>query len=401
MTWLGVKSKHFGVGEYRRHLYGSKVSADTFDPGNSATEKLRRKANEECLNDMIDFLTKQGGQVGIYDASNLVATERRELYNKLFEIGIHPLFIEYICDKQEVVEDNIRKVKVISPDYVSWDKEKAFEDFKEKIKRMEPLYQTIEDIDLPFVKLYNVGDRIIVNQINGYLQTRIVFYLMNLHISNRTIYLARSGQSVREDSYKADAQLSEEGIKYSKALYKAVTKRINETQGSQKTNEASKLPSALKVWTSARLKCSQTTEYFKQDPNAVVRQRMLLKGLNPGLCESLDMDQIKEQFPKEYEHFIKNPYTHRFPRAESYHDVAVRLEAVILELEREKNDVIIIAPESVLRCIYAYFAPNPVPKNEIPNLKFPRTTFMEITPTAYGCKNTILDIDVDGISIED
>ncbi|KAJ1678045.1 hypothetical protein EV182_004897, partial [Spiromyces aspiralis] len=129
MTWLGVKSRHFGVGEYRRRIYGPVVSADYFDPENRTTEELRHKANEQCFQDLICFLTEQGGQVGIYDASNLVAAERRRLYDRLCKIGIRPMFIEYICDKQEVVEDNIRKVKVTSPDYVEWGKDKAFEDF--------------------------------------------------------------------------------------------------------------------------------------------------------------------------------------------------------------------------------------------------------------------------------
>ena len=39
---------------------------------------------------------------------------------------------------------------------------------------------------------------------------------------------------------------------------------------------------------------------------------------------------------------------------QSYHDLAIRLEPIILELEREKNDVLIIAHESVLKCLYAY-----------------------------------------------
>jgi broad specificity phosphatase PhoE len=40
---------------------------------------------------------------------------------------------------------------------------------------------------------------------------------------------------------------------------------------------------------------------------------------------------------------------------QSYLDLAVRLEPVILELERCRDDVLIVAHESVLRCLYAYF----------------------------------------------
>lgn len=44
---------------------------------------------------------------------------------------------------------------------------------------------------LPFVKLMNFGAQLIVNNVQGYLQSRIVYYLMNLHNRPRTIYFAR------------------------------------------------------------------------------------------------------------------------------------------------------------------------------------------------------------------
>lgn len=67
--------------------------------------------------------------------------------------------------------------------------------------------------------------------------------------------------------------------------------------------------------------------------------------------------------------------------AQSYHDLAVRLEPIILELEREQNDLLIIAHESVLRVLYAYLMH--CSTMEIPNLKFPRDEIIEIIPAAY------------------
>ncbi|KAF9009284.1 hypothetical protein BDZ89DRAFT_532564 [Hymenopellis radicata] len=54
----------------------------------------------------------------------------------------------------------------------------------------------------PYIRILNVGEKIMVNDINGYLQSRIVFF-MNIHNRYRTIYFARSGQSLIEHSYKA------------------------------------------------------------------------------------------------------------------------------------------------------------------------------------------------------
>jgi hypothetical protein len=56
-----------------------------------------------------------------------------------------------------------------------------------------------------------------VRNATGYLASRIVFYLMNLHTQRRTIYFARAGRS-RNATYKSDEELSEEGREYAKRL---------------------------------------------------------------------------------------------------------------------------------------------------------------------------------------
>lgn len=65
-------------------------------------------------------------------------------------------------------------------------------------------------------------------------------------------------------------------------------------------------------------------------------------------------EEIQEAYPEEYERAQKDRFSHRYPRAESYHDLSVRLEPVIFNLEREQNDVLIIGHASVLRCLFAY-----------------------------------------------
>ena len=56
--------------------------------------------------------------------------------------------------------------------------------------------------------------------------------------------------------------------------------------------------------------------------------------------------------------------------------MAVRLEPIILELEREQNDLLIIAHESVLRVLYGYLmACNAA---DIPFLSFPRNEIIEV-----------------------
>ena len=60
----------------------------------------------------------------------------------------------------------------------------------------------------------------------------------------------------------------------------------------------------------------------------------------------------------------------------------MRLEPIILELEREQNDLLIIAHESVLRVLYGYLmACN---ATDIPTLSFPRNEIIEIIPASYN-----------------
>jgi len=74
---------------------------------------------------------------------------------------------------------------------VGWKDTDAVSDFKRRIENHIPYYTTITDLTQSFVKLINVGEKIIVNNVQGFLQSKIVYYLMHLHISPRKIYFAK------------------------------------------------------------------------------------------------------------------------------------------------------------------------------------------------------------------
>lgn len=82
--------------------------------------------------------------------------------------------------------------------YVGWKDTDAVSDFKRRIENHIPYYTTIADLSQSFVKLINVGEKIIVNNVQGFLQSKIVYYLMHLHISPRKIYFARVMQFVSQ-----------------------------------------------------------------------------------------------------------------------------------------------------------------------------------------------------------
>jgi hypothetical protein len=153
---------------------------------------MRRAAAEAAVADMLKWF-KQGGIIGILDATNSTKERRRWIKQCCDGQGIETLFVESKCDDEDLIMSNILEVKTTSPDYKGLDPETAAADFRNRIRNYEKVYQTIDqdESDLTYLKIMNVGKQVIINRIQDYLQSRVVYYLMNLHIKPRSIWLSR------------------------------------------------------------------------------------------------------------------------------------------------------------------------------------------------------------------
>lgn len=60
----------------------------------------------------------------------------------------------------------------------------------------------------------------------------------------------------------------------------------------------------------------------------------------------------------------------------------MRLEPILIELEREQEDLLIIGHSSVIRCILAYLIG--LPASEIPAIEIARGDLLEVVPASYG-----------------
>nr|KIR86590.1 6-phosphofructo-2-kinase/fructose-2,6-bisphosphatase [Cryptococcus tetragattii IND107] len=387
LRWLGVKTRVYSIGDYRRKVLGGaeNVPHDYFQtktPRSEATNALRRRIKTELEDQIMDFFAVQGGQVVIYDANNGSIAERKITSEKFGAKGVHVIYLESLCDQEDIITANIRSVKLSSPDYAGWDAEKAVADYWERIRDQAAVYDTVTADEGPFIKVMNVGERIEVNRIEGYLQTRCCFFLMNIHTRPRTIYFARSGQSLIEHSYKADSDLSPAGWEYAERLKAAVIARRKASREERKTKgEVLGEENPLLVWTSARRRAYHTAWPFVHSGYKVV-QKPIMSEINPGVWDGLSTQEAMELYPDEWSRFLADPYAHRAPRAESYHDLSVRLESVIFELERCQNDLLIIGHASVIRCLLAYLVG--LPPNEVPAVEIARGDLVEITPASYG-----------------
>ena len=154
---------------------------------------MRQAAAEAALKDMLQWFEKDGGIVAILDATNSTKGRRRWVRQCCDAKNIETLYVESKCDSEETIMANIMEVKTTSPDYLGQDPEAAALDFRNRIRNYEKVYETIDEDekDLTYVKLIDVGKQVIINQIQDYLQSRVVYYLMNLHIRPRSIWLSR------------------------------------------------------------------------------------------------------------------------------------------------------------------------------------------------------------------
>jgi 6-phosphofructo-2-kinase/fructose-2,6-biphosphatase 2 len=199
LQWLSIPAATFNVGNYRRND-APQPTADFFDFSNPEGERTRRAAAEAAVADMLAWF-RTGGVVGILDATNSTKERRKWVMDTCSAHGIEVLFVESKCDDEEVIMANIRDVKLTSPDYRGQDPEAAAQDFRNRISHYEKVYKTIDadhdEDSYTYLKMMNVGKQVIINRIQDYLQSRIVYYLMNLHIRPRSVWLSRVSHHVQ------------------------------------------------------------------------------------------------------------------------------------------------------------------------------------------------------------
>ena len=192
LAWLSIAAKTFNVGSYRR-ADTPQPTADFFDTSNPEGERLRHAAAQAAVGDMISWLRGGEGRVAVLDATNSTKARRRWVHERCQANNIETLYVESKCDKQDIIMSNIKEVKTTSPDYQGQDPDVAAQDFLARIRNYEKVYETIDDDEkhLTYVKLIDVGTKVIISQVKDYLQSRVVYFLMNLHIKPRSIWLSR------------------------------------------------------------------------------------------------------------------------------------------------------------------------------------------------------------------
>lgn len=142
LKWIGLNTRVFNVGEYRRQATNSYRNHDFFRADNKEAVAIRKwaliltlnvlnllndnlfiivgwdanncicfnsKCAEAALEDMCGWLLEESGEVAVYDATNTTYGRRQMIYETVVEkYGFKLFFVESICMDPSLIEANIK-----------------------------------------------------------------------------------------------------------------------------------------------------------------------------------------------------------------------------------------------------------------------------------------------------
>lgn len=377
LNWTGEVAKVFTVSEYRRKLVEQYDSHDLFRADNHEAMEIRKKSSVAAMEDAAQWL-KEEGNVAVLDGTNATRAQRENVRDYCTTFGCKILFIESMCDDEDILSRNIKEVLQNSPDYRDMAEEKALDDFHHKIQHYLEQYEPInpkQELNLQYIKIMNEGESLSVRRVTGKLECHILAFLSNFKPASKTLYFSRHGESENNvlGRIGGDTNLSPRGRKYAQSL----ARHMNEVK-----------IEGLKVWTSELRRTKQTAEGI----DAPAEHIASLNELHAGVCEGLTYEEMQDKFPQEFAWRDQDKLRYRYPWGESYVDIMARLDPVLLELEHE-NNVLVVSHQAVLRCILGYFL-NKKPE-ELPYINVPLHTLIKVTTDGYNCHMECIKLNVE------
>ena len=122
------------------------LSTEFFNYTNIEAYEIRETIAHNCLEDLINFVNTEENKVAIFDGTNTNKKRRKHIAETLknsLNCKYQLIWIESICNNEDIINENINKVKVHGQDYKDKTMEEAFQDFKERVKHYEKVYETL------------------------------------------------------------------------------------------------------------------------------------------------------------------------------------------------------------------------------------------------------------------
>ncbi|KAL7667877.1 hypothetical protein ACOME3_008604 [Neoechinorhynchus agilis] len=310
------------------------------------------------------------GEVAIIDATNSRRERRQRIKECAEREGFKLFFVEIVCDSPHIFTDPTSA-------QAKGGQGLSFDDMQVRINYFKHDYEPLCPAhDGSFIKVINIGQKFVVNKLQGRVPSRVVYYLMNLKVlPNPVVYIVRHGESHFNTQCRigGDSQLTNRGKQFASRLSEYFYEHAS---------------SHTVVFTSTYRRTIQTAakiDAHKQHWGA-------LDEISAGLCDGLTYYEIASKYPDEFLRRDNDKYYYRYPQGESYQDLVARLEPVILAIERMES-VLVICHQAVARCLIGYF--RGIAPELTPYIPVPLHTVVRISPGSYGVTYEEIALGVD------
>ena len=331
LMWAGCATNVFNAGMRRRasdqDKPGAQSSADFFDPADTRAAQKRDDIAMETLDELLDWLV-DAGEVGIFDATNSNCKRRKAVVDRIracehrFKKPAAIVFIESLCDDQEVIEANLLTKVRASPDFKNMNEDLALADLRRRVRLYEQNYETVNDSEGAYIKMHNISAKVTAHQIFGRMSQRILPFAMSLHVGVRSVYLVALMPGL-------------DGAAATKGFSDKIAAWVVDQFGTR-----NRLRIISSTQPSAIVAADAATNALGD--NAITSQH---SGLNPLDRGSASPDAELSGMG----------FNQRYPGGESFSDLVRRLEPVLFDIEASVDPVLVLSHATPCRALRAYF----------------------------------------------
>ena len=363
LGWRGYITKGFRVGAKRREMakednpaaQPSTGSASFFDASKAYAAAVREMVSIEAFGEAIDWLSA-GGQVAIFDASNVQVQRRAKLLERVRAeraksaasglggtIGV--VFLESIVTDEAIIKQGMDFKIKHSADFRGMEAGAACKDLVQRIKHYEKIYETVRPEEGAYIKLFNLGATAHCKDVYGRMSKSVLPYLLALHSSPRSIYMLTVPADGLDSSFVAGATSKWLATCEHAADIRILTTPRCATSDPEDGTKMSAYAVAFAIASAAGA----------APPDERVQLAPLPSELPSEVaCRSASFRflSILDSFPTPHISTPEVMFVDRF--GEKMSELVAILEPIVLEIEASTHPMLIIAHEASMRALRAY-----------------------------------------------
>lgn len=307
----------------------------------------------------------------------LKVLERCRQHAETVDPSVTVLYLESIADDPELLEQNYR-MKLRNLDYADKDPEQALQDFRERVKNYEAVYEPVVDEeanghkDFRYMKLYNAGQKLISYGVEGFVLRKIQRLIGSVHLWPRSIWIVLTAQTenCRKGILGGDSDISPQGKVYARGVAQLIREREECVWKEDCIKHDKDEPLPITLYTGTRRAYKSLAQTILAETAG--KSYLLTLGYANEICagdlDSNSQPELEFQHPEEMAARRRDKLNYRYPGVggESYVDLVGRVNEVTHLLEQSRGNSVVVCDRAVYRCIKGYFLGNSI--QEIPFL---------------------------------